>query len=762
MQRNSLVPALSISSLVLSVLVFGAPTAGAQELEEIVVTAQRREQQLSDVPISVSAFSSQDIRDLGYVDVTQVGQQTPNLEVKYVWGNSMPVFTIRGVGMNSFQASDTSSVGLYIDDVFQTSLASMGAFLYDIERVEVLKGPQGTLFGRNTNGGAVNYLTRAPSLEGLDGHARIDFARFDRVEIEAAVGGPLNDKWAGRISAVTMQQGEGWVFDRTSGTDIGEVDITAVRGQLLYEPNEDFSARLIVFGSRDRSQPVYFQHLGTLDINDPTQFCPSILNENRIDPTQCVDVLGYSDTDGDPYAGDYTNDFDTEINSEATLKNDNFGATLHIDKRISSVDFRSVTSFQIYDRFQPKESDASPFLLVDFLFASDIFAASQEIRFASNTESKFSWIAGAQVSTDEVEENPDRIGYLDDLGVRFGLRYKQERFNAGLYAQGIWQLNDRWRLEVGGRVVYDDVDFAATSYIDIDPDPVGVTEFVVAGCPDPADVVQLDCQLDSTALTGKIGLDWSPSEDLLIYGSVATGVKPGGFNGGLNTNSELYTPFDEEEVFALEVGLKSTLWGGRAQLDLAVFDYDYDGLQAATPRPAQNQAGVLTFLTNLDTAEITGAEAEFRVAVTENLELNLGASVLDTKNNDPGANFDGPLGNSPRKLANAPEQTFNARLAWNVPLSGGSRLRFFTDYNYEGDHFKQIVNIPWLEYTNRLWNARVTWTSANEKLDVSVYGRNLTDDVYITDDLGAGAALGWGVRVTGMPRVVGVSANYSF
>ena len=757
MTRGSILLSLIFSTLILSI-----PQANAQELEEIVVTATRRAQDLNDVAIAVNAFGVDDIQDLGYVDVTQVAHQTPNLDVKYAWGNSMPIFTIRGVGMNSFQASDTSSVGLYVDDVFQTSIATMGAFLYDIERVEVLKGPQGTLFGRNTNGGAVNYLTKAPSLEESDGYVRVDFARFNRFEVEAAVGGPINDRWAGRASMVTQQQGDGWVYDRTSQKDIGEVDIWAARGQLLYQPNDDFSARLIVFGSSDRSQPVYFQHLGTLDINNLGQLCPSIVNENRIDPATCVDVLGYSDTDGDPYAGDYTDRFDTEINSEATLKNDNIGATLLIDKAMANMDFRSVSSIQTYDRFQPKESDGTPALFVDFLFASEIFAASQEIRFSSNTENRFSWIAGAQISYDEAEESPDRIGYLDDLGLRAGVRYKQERLNAGLYGQAVWQLSDQWRLEIGGRFIYDDVDFSSTVYLDVDPDPVNIVEFPLAGCPDPNGVIPLDCALDDTAFTGKIGLDWSPNDDLLIYGSVSTGYKPGGFNGGLNTNSELYTPFLEEELVALELGLKATLWDGRAQLNLAAFNYDYDGLQAATPRPAQNQAGVLNFLTNLDSADITGAEAEFRVKFTDNLEVNLGASVLDTENNDPGANFDGPLGNSPRKLANAPEQTFNVAIAYDVPLATRGNLRFFTDYNYEGDHFKQIVNIPYLEHTNKLWNARITWTSPDDKLDLSIYGRNLSDEVYIVDDLGAGAALGWGVLVIGMPRVIGVSARYQF
>jgi iron complex outermembrane receptor protein len=745
--------------------VLWSPFALAQELEEITVTAQRRAQGVNDVAIAINAFGAQEIKDLGYVDVTQIARQTPNLDVKYTWGNSMPVYTIRGVGMNSFQASDTSSVGLYVDDVFQTSVATMGAFLYDIERVEVLKGPQGTLFGRNTNGGAVNYLTRAPSMDETSGYVRADYAEYDRFEVEAAFGGPISDNWAARGSFITMQQNEGAVFDRTSGKDIGTVDIWAMRGQLLYQPSEDFSARAIVFASTDQSQPVYFQHFGTLTGAFSGTPCQAF-REGRLDPNTCTDLLGYSDTDGDPYAGDYTDDFDTEVNSEAHLDNTNVGGTLIIDKAFNNMDLRSVTSLQTYERFQPKESDGTAALFVDFLFASEISAWSQEFRLSSRTEGDFSWIAGVQVSGDEVQEKPDRIGYLDDLGVRYGLRYKQDRFNAGLYGQAVWQLNDKWRLELGGRYVYDDVDFSATTYIDVNPGPE-VTEFVVAGCPDPAGIIDLACTTSDSSFTGKIGLDFRPNDDILVYGSLSSGYKPGGFNGGLNTNSELYTPFDPEEVIAVELGLKATMMDGRAQFNAAIFNYSYEGLQASTARETQdpdNPAGVLTFLTNLADADISGAEAEFRVKLSENVELNLGASLLDTKNNDPGANFNGPydFNDSPRKLANAPESTFNVALAWDIPMSSGSRIRLFTDYNYEGDHYNQIVNARALETTNSLWNARATWYSSDENLSLSIYGKNLSDEVYRVDDLGAGGGLGWGVLVNGMPRVFGASVSYNF
>ena len=222
---------LRVCSVAVMSTLLTVPAYAQNYIEEIIVTATKREQSLQDVNMAVDAISAETLRELGYTDIRDVANHSPNLNIKYAWGNSMPIYTIRGVGMNSFQASDTPSVGLFIDEVFQNSMVTMGAHLYDMERVEVLKGPQSALFGRNTNGGAVNYISRLPSRE-VEGFVRADYGRFERLELEGAVGGPLGETIAGRLSFQTVQQGDGWVYDRTSGEDIGEVDIFAARAQI--------------------------------------------------------------------------------------------------------------------------------------------------------------------------------------------------------------------------------------------------------------------------------------------------------------------------------------------------------------------------------------------------------------------------------------------------------------------------------------------------------------------------------------------------
>ena len=740
-------------------------------IEEIVVTAQKRAQSIQDVHISMNAFDADDIKDLGWTDITQVANQSPNLDIKYTWGNSMPVYTIRGVGMQSFQASDTPSVGLFIDEVFQTSVAVMGAHLYDIERVEVIKGPQGDVFGRNTNGGAVSYFTRKPSRE-VEGYVRNDYGKWDRWEFEAAVGGPLSDTLSGRVSLMSIQQGDGWVYNRTTGNDVGEVDILSGRLQLLWEPADDLSLNFKLFASRDRSQPVYFQHVGYRDKANPFGGVCQAFLENRLDPETCVDYGGYSDTDGDPFAGDYTNDPSTYINENETLKNDNIGVTITLEKDFNNFSLLSVSSYQDYDRWQPKESDGTPALYVDFLFTSQIWAFSHEFRLTSDLDGPFNWILGANYSRDEVAELPGRIGYLDEFPPSPGraeLTYEQDRENLAGYGQVTWDIAEQWRLSAGGRVVRDDVTFTQSVVFDLPSFGLTLSNMLPRTIVDvDGNTVELDGKTDDTAFTWRVALDYVPNDDILVYASVATGIKPGGFNGGLNLNPSQYRPFDKEEVTGYELGFKATFAEGRANFNVAAFTYDYEGLQAVAVFRDDQRNITTTGLDNLAAADVKGLESELHWRPLDSLDIKLGLALLDTKNNDPRANFDGPLGDSPRKLANSPEMSFNASLGYEIPLNSGGRVRLFGDYYYQGDHFKQIVNINTQEISQNQLNARITYIAPSGKWDLGIWGKNLTDELWVTDTLDdpgrLGATgplgLGWGVWVYGPPRSFGASFNW--
>ena len=750
-------------------------------LEEIVVTAQKRAENVQDVNIAISAFSAESLDALGWKDITQVASQTPNLDIKYVWGNSMPVATIRGIGMNDFQANSKPGVGFYVDEVYLPSIALMGLQLFDMERLEVLKGPQGTLYGRNTNGGAINYITRKPSQE-ADGYVRGSFGRFQRAEYEGAFGGPLSESLSGRVSFYGVNQGEGHVLNRLSGKKHGEVDIWAARGQLRFQPNESLDVLVNVHGGKDTSQGAYFQHVGFWNRGAngmtaaPQRFCSAVL-QGRLDPANCVDQLQYSDTDNNVYAGDYTVRNDLTYNGSPlnfdtwNLDNRNVGGGVHVDYGFANgLTLTSISSYESYDRFQPKESDAQPLLFLDLYFASKIRAYSQEFRLASSDEGAVSWIVGANYTNESIDEDPPRVLFVDAFLVnRAQVIYKQDQNQLAGFGHVDWKFADDWKLSVGARYLKENIDFQSESSFLVPPGFGQTNRVILAAVPGVITVagqppVPVTGLASDNAVTGRIAIDWKARENLMIYASFAKGYKGGGFNGGFVTNIAQWIPYEPEEVKAYELGFKSDWLDRRLILNGAVFYSDYKNLQAVSSRPSATGV-VQNFLANLSKAEITGAEFELTARPVPNFEIRAGLGLLDAKNKDPQPLFDGPFAAAgviaPRKLANSPDYTVNLALLYDVPLASGSSLRFATDINRAGKQYKEIQNNVALEVPAQgLWNGSISWRGADDRWNVSLWGKNLADEEFIVDTLSTPATNGWGVIVYGMPRTYGISAEY--
>ena len=759
-----------------------APATPPVGLEEIVVTAQKRAENVQDVSISISAFSSDSLKALGWVDITQVATQTPNVDIKYVWGNSMPVATIRGIGMNDFQANSKPGVAFYVDEVYLPSIALMGLQMFDMERLEVLKGPQGTLYGRNTNGGAINYITRKPSAD-ADAYVRGSFGRFDRMQYEGAVGGPLGETLAGRVSVYGVQQGKGHVLNRTSGKKHGEVDIWAARGQLLFTPSDALEVLINVHGGKDTSQGAYFQHVGfwnkgaTGATPAAQRFCSAVL-QGRRDPATCVDQLQYSDTDGNVYAGDYTARNDISYNGQPlnfddwNLDNRNIGGGVNVSWELpNGLQFTSISAFEKYDRFQPKESDAQPKLFLDLYFASAIESFAQEFRLTSPGDGDVSWIVGANYSDESIAEDPPRVLFVDDFlgGNRAQVIYDQDQQQLAAFAHIDWKLAENWKLSAGARYLEEKIRFTAESAF-LRP-ATGFTQEgrqILATIPGVITAggqqIPVTGKANDSDYTGRVALDWNVRDDLMLYASVAKGYKGGGFNGGFVTNIAQWIPYKPEEVIAYEMGFKSEWLDRRLIVNGAAFYSDYKNMQAVSSRPSATGV-VQNFLANLSKAEITGAEVEITARPTPNFEIRAGLGVLDAKNKDPQPLFDGPFAAAgvfaPRSLANSPDYTANIALRYDLPLVSGQSLRFATDLNRVGKQYKEIQNNLALQVPEQgVWNGSVTWLGADERWSATLYGNNLADEELIVDTLSTPASNGWGVLVYGMPRTYGLTLEY--
>lgn len=705
--------------------------ANAAVLEEIVVTAQKRAQSLNEVGIAVTAFSGDDISKLGIEQPSDLAAQTPNLTVKNASGAAAPVFTIRGVGLNSFVSNVNPSVAVYVDEVYQVNTSMMSFGLFDVDRVEVLKGPQGTLFGRNTTGGAVSFVTKKPTEE-TEAYVRAGIGDYELFELEGAASGALSDTLTGRVSFISTQQGEGFFKNRVTGHDHGEVDRIGWRAQLLWNPNDGFSALLNLHGGRDKSDQWMLVHRGT---RGPGGVGPCATGAGE----ECFNAQGYRDIDGDLYEGDY--------NLEPEIDNEGSGATLTLNWDFGSMTLTSVTNVESFEYFREEEFDASPNLLVETNYDGELEQFSQELRVTSNDWDGKTLIAGLFYSDDSLDE-VDFYNVINNplFQTIYDVAYEQDTETLGAFIHTEWDISDQLKLTVGARITDEEVTYDGGT-VDRFPATSGLGQFGLTGS-------DIDTAISETEPSGKIGLDWTPNDDWLLYVSYSRGVKSGGFNGSFAVSNAEVVPFDKEILDAYEAGFKATLAKGSLQLNGAFYYYDYQDLQVF-------DTDLITFnfiLTNAGEAEVTGFELEAHWLPTDALDIRLGVGYSDTEITE----YSDTLATSAEGnvLANTPEWTVNGVISYHWVLGDNLRLDAAVDFNWQDDLFFTIANDPRIaEDSYMVTNASLALTPQSDKWEVRAWVKNLAEEEYFTEQfLGGPGGLASGTP--GAPRTFGLELTY--
>jgi iron complex outermembrane recepter protein len=737
--------------LVLLCLLIAAPLPAAPAdmaegtLAEVVVTAQKREQSLLDVGIDISVVSGDDLARLRIVEIDDLARHVSNMNVKNTLGATNPVVTIRGVGLNDFNANSNPTAGVYVDEVFLTSTAMMGFQLFDMDRVEVLKGPQGTLYGRNTTAGAVSFVTRKPTHE-FEAYVRAGYADYSAFESEAAIGGPLSDAVAFRLAARYEDQGTGFSKDRVSGDDFGAADRIAWRAQLEWQPGETLSATLNVHGGTDRSNSYGIEHFGT---QDPVTFdvCQPIL-AGRVDPSSCVDFFGYSDTDGDPYEGDY------DLLSKVEVRS--LGASLRVAADLGALTLTSITGYESLEREQAEDFDGSPFRSVDSTWDANVDQYSQELRLSSNGDA-IHWLAGVFYSYDQVDTGAgNRFDSSDLFLTILSTDWRQRTESAAAFGHVEWPLGDALSLVTGLRYTWEEKQFVGGT---TDLNPTGASCILDFGC-DPGFVgpfalTATDDRIDATELSGTIGLNYKPSESWLVYGSVGKGFKSGGFFGGITFSNAELAPFDPEKLIAYESGFKARLAGDTLQVSGAAFYYDYQDIQTFV----QVSTGGISVLKldNVHDAEVYGLDFDLAWRLARGLELRAGVGYVDTK---LGA-FVSELGPQAagKQLPNAPKWTFQGMAGYEWPVGAQYTMSLGVDASYTDGVFKEALNFGYLAAPSYwLTNARVAFGAADTHWELAAWAHNLGDEEYIVDTFDNG--VGNGIRLFGEPRTYGVTFTY--
>ncbi len=742
--RWTFIPALCLGLMVSEI-------ANGAVLEEIIVTAQKREQNLQDVGISVTAFTGEQLDNLGATNTTDITQQAPGLQL-FTYTPSLIVFNIRGVSQNNFIDTLEAPVAVNVDNAYVASLNGIGQQMFDMDRVEVLRGPQGTLFGRNATGGVIQYFTNAPDEEEANGYIKAGAAEYENFFVEGAVGGALAPNLRGRFAG-RWEQADGYTESVTPGVrDTNGKDGFALRGSLQMDVTEDLLVDLKVYYSEDNDAPTggYVAYASKADRE-----------------------TGYSATpESSPITGDvhkHANGIEGSLDREVTSVTGQI--TWDLNEHIQVV---SVTNYM--DIFKDYYEDAGGGYIPNFPYnpVADTEQITQELRLSGDYD-RFRWQLGGYYMDLEI------IG-MDFVSGEFVSALPDGQLNAdwnldsenwSVFGQVEVDLSDQVTLIGGVRYSMDDkkyslVNSAAGGGAWLGPDfyvAPGEVFFDTAWV--PSDFTEID--YDDWAARAQ--LDWKPNDDLLVYAAFNRGIKGGNFTTFFSTLENLQ--HKEEILYSYEIGFKSTFPEQAMRLNATGFYYDYKnyqafGLIAAFPE-----------IRNTD-AEAYGGEIELAWSPAERLDLLAGISFIDSEIDEVPTvqDFFGivlPLQHiEDNELPNAPSFSINflARHTW--PFAGGE-LAFQIDGNYNDDQYLDVFNSAGSkEESYFIGNLRLTYITGDDKWELGAFVRNFTDTkhrLYLLD-LAAGDLFvppdvpptGDGIieQVYGPPRWAGGFISYRF
>ncbi len=760
--RFKIVPALILA--VMSGLP-GRVVAQQAALEEVVVTATRREERLQDVAMSAAVYSGEDLQELRVLQPLDLAEQTPGLLAKYGPNGLATVgFYVRGVGINDFTGTVDPSVGIYVDEVFQPTPDMLNFALYDIARVEVLRGPQGTLYGRNSTGGAINFITAKPTEE-HEGFARLGYGSYDTFSLTGALSGPLSDTVRARLSAnaVNASSSDGYAFNRFTGNELGKVDSIAVRGQVEWQPSDALTVRLSYSHGDSESEMPLLQHVGTRDPGNPAAICAPVI-AGRVDEGPCVDLLGYFDDDGDIYTGD------ASIDPALDLESDD--VTMTIDWNVGRATLTSITGYADFSKLQSQDIDASPAVGADNFTFNDVENLSQEVRLTSDDSFKFPWIVGANYGTTDIDWF-QTIDLTDLAGIPTSNGAVQETETWAVFGQMTFPLTEKVDFVGGLRFTNETRDWTGATFIGTF---ATLDAAFASGAPrlsqlplpdgDPGQGGPLDfpTSIDEEKADFSAVLRYRPHEDAMYYVSISEAFRSGGYSSAVIFSQEALEPYDSETLRSYEIGTKLALANDRLRFDASAFFYDFEDFQATFVRATEASAR----LQNAGDVEIKGLEASIEWLPVENLTVGLGVSVMDSEIVETDVVLP-PLDGGPQttiegnEIPNAPSYTANGRIRYQWPIGATLAMAAQTDFHVVDEHFLEPNNRDYLaEDGYFIANARLSLLSQDERWSVSAWVKNLNDEEYRTAAQDLALSLGFSEIVVGIPTTWGLEFEYRF
>jgi len=734
-------------------------------MEELVVTARRREEGLQEAPLAVSAYTKETLDYRGVTRLDEIARFVPGLTLEnnpsFGGASNSAAIYLRGVGQKEFLPTTEPGVGLYVDGVYVAR--SVGAILdiVDVDRLEVLRGPQGTLFGRNTIGGAISINTIKPEPGGeLEGELSVSAGTDNLLRLKGAVHIPINDNLATRLSIASLEQ-DGYV-ERADGIDLGDDDTLTARWTLAWQPNDNFSADIAFDMTRDRENGPAMELIG-IDFTDlsqlngvvlapppPMAFIHNVTAAAAAPGVPCAvtNARGNGITSNPSVGNCYDDRFvgadgHNEGTAPAFSETDVFGTSVTLSYTINdALTLKSITAWRELDSEFARDGDHSPHRISQFYDDLQQDQFSQELQLLG-THDRFNWIAGLYYfSEDGSNEN---ILDFTVSNFRSGGEFDNEAWAA--FAQLTYDLTDRLHLSVGGRYTDEQKSFRPdqvifTNYF------AGISQVVPPGNPLAAlDAPFLQAgerilpfiekKIDIDEFTPMVNLSFNATDDAMLYLSYSEGFKSGGFTQRVfppvvagftappgTPDIDLIPTYEPEFVEVLEFGFKTNFMNNKLRINGAIFQTDYEDLQV------QVFNSVAPVTQNIGAATIDGLELELMASPGDGWFFEASLALLDASYDDIdtsitliGENFD---------FERVPETTVSLGVSKEISISNLGIVTLRADWSYRSETFNDAYNTKILETDSYdLFDASVRWSNPQEDWTVVLSGRNLTNEEFL-------------------------------
>ncbi len=790
------------------------------QLEEVVVTATKRAENLQEVPVAVTAMTAEMMQERVIFETSDLMGTAPNLQVTSAYSTTQPNFSIRGISVaNEFSAATASPVGVYVDEVYQTFRASHGQQLYDLERLEVIRGPQGTLFGRNTTGGAISFVTKKPTLEGgTSGYITGGIGNYDAVNATGALDVTLSDSFGVRFAG-TVKQADGYTENPIDGKDYGETDSEAFRLSALWQPSDDLSAHFKIYTAENDA-------LGDLPYG--IGYFPNQTN-----------ILGFgtrlaggggAQLDEDQVESDSGNRYYT--------KSDGFSMTWEWVR--GDFTFTSITGYDENEyRLNPFDCDGTVLDLCAIKYDSDSESFNQDFR-VTYTDDKLKFVGGLYFGTEEVKTRntpdffgllnpaiPDNLfnpilgaidpsnpalgvlpadgacsplivnpnGFMDTrtffefLGLTAGCtaagappftsiladqRFTIERPSQAIYGEVSYDFSAELTVTLGLRYTHDEVELKDARTIIFSEDGVARATTIPYSFPADLTLPAVSEDEESDEITGRLIVDYRFTDNIMGYASYSHGYRAGTYNALAYQDINQIFYLEPEIVDAYELGIKSRFMDDRVQLNAALFYSDYENQQIA------EIVGTTSFLRSAN-GELSGLEVELVALPTSTLEIRASLGLLESEYDSNQQFTPTGLDIGGNDFPNAPDETFIAGFTWDAwssnqgTLSISAEAKYMGEYvfdpfgDYEGNYpggsadtgsgFAASAELAEGNPDYWTYDARATFEGAN--YSVSLWGKNLSDEFYYVYGLNLNA-FGQDYFTRGMPRTYGLEVTYNF